>query len=136
MLGPADALSHRRLGHEERARDLRRLYGYGTIASALSVPMRASEVETSQAEAITPTSFAAGTLICAFWSAVLAVVLGCRASRPARTFVRVTSTLVAVSLVFPLAASHTALSTRLVLAAGHLLTAAIIVPVVARRLRG
>jgi hypothetical protein len=39
-----------------------------------------------------------------------------------------------VSLVFPLAASHTATSTRLTLALGHLIAAAVVIPIITGRL--
>jgi Family of unknown function (DUF6069) len=110
------------------------LYAYGAAAAALSVPMRAGEPWAGHAEALNGGSFAVGTLICTFWGTVLAVVLARRAAHPARAFARSAAALVAVSLAFPLAAAHPATSTRLTLAGAHLLAAAIIIPVITRRL--
>ena len=67
----------------------------------------------SQAQAITPASFAAGVVFCTAAGTILAMVLARRAANPARAFLRTSLILVAVSLVFPLAACHTATSTRL-----------------------
>jgi hypothetical protein len=47
---------------------------------------------------------------------------------------RASLVLVAISLVFPLAASHAATTTRLTLALGHLIAAAIVILIIARRL--
>jgi uncharacterized membrane protein len=49
---------------------------------------------------------------------------------PARLFVRSALVLVAASLVFPLSANDTTISTRLMLAGGHLIAAAIVVPII------
>ena len=110
------------------------LYAYGTLAQALDVPMRAGEVGASQAQAITPASFAAGVVFCTAAGTILAMVLARRAANPARAFLRTSLILVAVSLVFPLAASHTATSTRLTLALGHLIAAAVVIPIITGRL--
>ena len=110
------------------------LYAYGALARALSVPMRAGELGASHAQAITPASFASGVVFCTVAGTILAMILAARAADPARVFVRTTVILVAVSLVFPLAASHTAASTRLTLALGHLIAAAIVIPILTLRL--
>lgn len=75
-----------------------------------------------------------GVFICTFWGAVLALLLARVATRPTRAFILASTLLTAVSLVSPLAAAHTAESTKLFLAGGHLLTAAIVIPTLARRL--
>jgi hypothetical protein len=106
------------------------LYGYGALADALSVPMRVAGVGEAHAEAIGPFNFVLGTVICTFWGTVLALALERWASRPARAFVRSAVVLVAVSLLFPLLANDTATSTRLVLAGGHLIAAAVVVPII------
>jgi hypothetical protein len=111
------------------------LYAYGAVADALRVPMRAGEPGAHAARAITPASFAVGVLICTFWGTLLAIVIDRRAAHPARTWIRTATALVALSLVFPLAASHAAESTRLTLAAAHMIAASIIVPAIAQRLR-
>jgi hypothetical protein len=110
------------------------LYAYGTLAQALDVPMRAGEIGASHAQAITPASFAIGVAFCTVAGTILAMVLARRAAHPARAFLRTSLVLVAISLVFPLAASHTATETRLTLALGHLIAAAIVIPIITRRL--
>jgi hypothetical protein len=110
------------------------LYAYGTLAQALDVPMRAGEIGARHAQAITPASFATGVVFCTVAGTILAMVLARRAAHPARTFLRTSLVLVAISLVFPLAASHTATTTRLTLALGHLIAAAIVIPVITSRL--
>ena len=79
-------------------------------------------------------SFASGIVFCTVAGTILAMILAARAAGPARAFVRTTVVLVAVSLVFPLAASHTTTTTRLTLALGHLIAAAIVIPLLALRL--
>jgi hypothetical protein len=110
------------------------LYAYGTLARALDVPLRAGEIGARHAQAITPASFAAGVVFCTVAGTVLAMVLARRAAHPARAFLRTSLVLVAISLVFPLAASHTATATRLTLALGHLTAAAVVIPILTRRL--
>ena len=110
------------------------LYAYAALAQALDVPMRAGEIGASHAQAITPASFAAGVVFCTVAGTVLAMVLARRAAHPARAFLRTSLVLVAISLVFPLAASHTATATRLTLALGHLIAAAIVIPIITSRL--
>jgi hypothetical protein len=110
------------------------LYAYGTLAQALDVPMRAGEIGARHAEAITPASFAIGVVFCTVAGTILAVILARRAAHPARAFLRTSLVLVAISLAFPLAASHTATTTRLTLAVGHLIAAAIVIPIITRRL--
>jgi hypothetical protein len=110
------------------------LYGYGALARALSVPMRAGEPGASHAQAITPLSFATGVVFCTTLGTILAMILAARAAGPARAFLRTALVLVAVSLAFPLAASHTGVETRLTLALGHLIAAAIVIPLITLRL--
>jgi hypothetical protein len=110
------------------------LYAYGTVARALEVPLRAGEIGARHAQAITPASFAAGVVFCTVAGTILAVVLARRAAHPARAFLLTSLVLVAISLVFPLAASHAATATRLTLALGHLIAAAVVIPVLTRRL--
>ena len=54
--------------------------------------------------------------------------------RPARVYLITTIALTAVSLLAPLSAADTATSTKLTLAVGHILAAAVIIPPVTRRL--
>lgn len=110
------------------------LYAYGAVARALDVPMRAGEMGASHAEAITPASFASGVVFCTVAGTILAMVLARLAAHPARAFLRTSLVLVAISLVFPLTASHTATTTRLTLALGHLIAAAIVIPIITTRL--
>jgi hypothetical protein len=66
----------------------------------------------------------------------IAALINRRSSRPARTYAIVTSVLVLVSLIAPLTAAATSMGTKLTLVAAHLVAAAIIVPMVSRRLAG
>ncbi|KAA2267088.1 hypothetical protein F0L68_00720 [Solihabitans fulvus] len=107
---------------------------YGLLARAVGVPMSAGSPGAAEAGPITVGLFAMGTVICVFWGTVLAVLLARYAANPARTYLRATLALTVVSLASPLAAAHTAGSTKLMLAVGHLIAAAIVIPVVTRRL--
>jgi hypothetical protein len=53
---------------------------------------------------------------------------------PKRAYLWTALPLLAVSLAVPLVAADTAISTKLILAAAHLIAGAIIIPAVARRL--
>ncbi len=108
---------------------------YGMAARAAGTPMAAAGVGSHRAGPITVGMFAMGTVICTFWGTVLAVVLHRYARHPARTFTVAALALTAVSLVAPLSAADTAGSTRVMLAAAHLLAAAIVIPLLAGRLR-
>jgi hypothetical protein len=55
-------------------------------------------------------------------------------NNPRRIYLRTALPLLALSLAVPLTAADTAVSTKLTLAAAHLIAGAIIIPVVARRL--
>jgi Family of unknown function (DUF6069) len=92
--------------------------------------MRAGELGASHAQAVTPANFVTGIVLCTAAGTVLAMILARRAAISARTFLRTTLVLVAISLVFPLAASHTQTATRLTLALGHLIAAAIVIPLI------
>ena len=107
---------------------------YGLAARATDIPMEAGNPGAAHADPVLVGMFAMGTVICTFWGTLLAVLLARYAKRPARTFVWATVALTALSLVSPLAAGHTATSTKLMLAGAHLIAAAIVIPVLARRL--
>jgi hypothetical protein len=111
------------------------LLGYGALAVAVHGPMHAGDPGAAQAAPVTAASFAVGLLFSSFFGILLALALARWASRPSRTFLRVTLVLTAVSLTAPLAASHTDVSTRLLLAGGHVVAAVIVIPVVVRALR-
>jgi hypothetical protein len=112
------------------------LYGYGAVARALAGPMQAGDIGASHADPVTPSSFSIGVVLCTVVGTVLALVLARRAADPARTFLRTALVLTAVSLLFPLTASHTDTATRLTLALGHLVAAALIIPILVSSLRG
>jgi protein-S-isoprenylcysteine O-methyltransferase Ste14 len=59
-----------------------------------------------------------------------------RAAVPARAFLRTAVVLTVVSLAFPLTATHTDTATRLTLALGHLVAAALIIPILVASLSG
>jgi hypothetical protein len=110
------------------------LYGYGAAVQAFGVTMHAGEIGASSPDPITPASFASGVVLCAAIGTVIAMCLARWVGRPAVMWVRITGTLAVVSLAFPLSASHTIEWTRIALAGGHLLAAAIVIPVIGRRL--
>ncbi|MFF8012487.1 DUF6069 family protein [Streptomyces sp. NPDC007929] len=108
--------------------------GFALVARAAGVPMEAAGPGATEAAEIPVGGFFGGVL---FWSVagiVLAVVLARWAKQPARTFTVTTVVLTALSLAGPAVAPHTAGSTRIVLAVSHVVAAAVIVPLLARRL--
>ncbi|MFJ7176110.1 DUF6069 family protein [Streptomyces massasporeus] len=107
---------------------------FAHVARAAGVPMEAASPGATEAAEIPVGGFFGGVL---FWSVagiVLAVVLARWAKRPARTFTVTTVALTALSLAGPAVAPHTATSTQIVLAASHVVAAAVVVPLLARRL--
>jgi FtsH-binding integral membrane protein len=107
---------------------------FALVARAAGVPMEAAGPGAKEAAEIPAGGFGSGVV---FWSVagiVLAVVFARFAERPARTFTVTTVVLTALSLAGPVVAPHTATSTQIVLAASHVVAAAVIIPLLARRL--
>ncbi|GAA4559694.1 MULTISPECIES: DUF6069 family protein [Streptomyces] len=107
---------------------------FALVARAAGVPMEAASPGATEAAEIPVGGFFGGVV---FWSVagiVLAVVLARWARQPARTFTVTTVALTALSLAGPAVAPHTATSTQIVLAASHVVAAAVVVPLLARRL--
>jgi hypothetical protein len=110
------------------------LLGCGALALAVHGPMQAGDPGAAEAVPITAASFAIGVVFSAFFGSILALALARRAKQPALTFLRAATVLTVVSLAAPLAASHTTEATRLILATGHLVAAAVVIPVIVRAL--
>jgi hypothetical protein len=107
---------------------------FALVARAAGVPMEAAGPGATEAAEIPVGGFFGGVV---FWSVagiVLAVAFARWAGRPARTFTVTTVALTALSLAGPAVAPHTATSTQIVLAASHVVAAAVVVPLLARRL--
>jgi hypothetical protein len=84
-------------------------------------------------EAIPVLGFAQVTFVATMIGTLLAVVLNRRAQHPARTFVRTTVVLTALSFV-PDVLADAPNGTRLALAVSHVIAAAIVIPALASRL--
>jgi putative copper export protein len=106
---------------------------YGAIARAAGVPLRAAAFGAHTATQVNAGWLAFGVVLGTFWGTVLAVVFARHAARPARAFLVTTLPLLALSLTGPLTADATT-ATKVTLACGHLIAAAIIIPAVTRRL--
>lgn len=98
------------------------------------MPMRAAGLGSHHATPITIGMFAMGTMVVMFWFTFAVVLIAHFAENPKRTYLRTALPLLALSLAVPLTAADTATSTKLTLAAAHLIAGAIIIPIVARRL--
>ena len=107
---------------------------WGLAARAIGVPMRAAGMGSPHATPITAGMFAMGTMVVTFWFTFAVILMARLAKNPKRTYLRTALPLLALSLAAPLTAADTAISTKLTLAAAHLIAGAIIIPVVARRL--
>jgi len=107
---------------------------WGLAARAAGVPMRAAGLGSAQSSPITVGMFAMGTMVVIFWFTFALVLMARFATNPRRIYLRTTLPLLVVSLAVPMTAADTALSTKLTLAAAHLIAGAIIIPMVARRL--
>lgn len=107
---------------------------WGLTARAAGVPMRAAGLGSLHAAPITVGMFAMGTMVVTFWFTFAVVLMARFAKSPQRAYLRTTMPLLVLSLAVPLTAADTAISTKLTLAAAHLIAGAIIIPAVARRL--
>ncbi len=107
---------------------------WALAARAMGVPMRAAGVGSHHATPITVGMFAMGTMVVIFWFTFAVIAMARFSKNPRRTFLRTALPLLAFSLAVPLTAADTATSTKLTLAAAHLIAGAIIIPVVGRRL--
>jgi uncharacterized protein DUF6069 len=107
---------------------------WGLAARAADVPMKAAGMGSHHATPVTIGMFAMGTMVVTFWFTFAVVLMARFAKNPRSTYLRTALPLLALSLAVPLTAADTAISTRLTLAAAHLIAGAIIIPTVARRL--
>lgn len=107
---------------------------WGLAARAAGVPMRAASFGSHHATTITVGMFAMGTMVVTFWFTFAVILMARFAKTPKRTYLQTALPLLALSLAVPLTAADTAISTKLTLAAAHLIAGAIIIPAVARRL--
>ena len=107
---------------------------WGLAARAIGVPMRAAGVGAHHAMPIAVGMFAMGTMVVTFWFTFAVAGMARFARNPKRTYLRTALPLLVLSLAVPLTAADTAISTKLTLAAAHLMAGAIIIPAVARRL--
>jgi uncharacterized protein DUF6069 len=117
-----------------------------TVALATLVAAVATEVVVALANAIGPDvvlqgkampagGCAIGVLMCMVPAVALLAALKRWAPRPARTWIRATVVLTALSVIPDLTVSGTPTGSRIALMTAHTVAAAIIVPAVARRLR-
>ncbi len=107
---------------------------WGLAARAAGVPMRAAGLGSHHATPVTVGMFAMGTMVVTFWFTFAVILMARFAKNPRRAYLRTALPLLALSLAVPLTAADTAVSTRITLAAAHLIAGAVIIPVVARRL--
>jgi non-ribosomal peptide synthetase component F len=103
-----------------------------TATTAAAAALRAGGVPLAAHGAIPLAAFAQLTFAAAVTGGVLLAVLNRRSSAPRRRFVWITAGLTALSCVIPAAFADT-MGSKIALVALHLLAAAIIVPVLARR---
>ena len=109
---------------------------WGLAARAAGVPMRAAGFGSQHATPVTVGMFAMGTMVVTFWFTFAVILIARYAKNPKRTYLYTALPLLALSLAVPLTAADTALSTKLTLAAAHLIAGAVIIPAVASRLSG
>ena len=108
---------------------------YGLVARGAGIPMAAGNPGGDVATPITVGMFAMATALVGIVATILAAVVARYASNPAGIYLRTTVVLAAVSCAAPMSAGDTALSTKLMLCGGHVIAAAIVIPIVTRRLR-
>jgi hypothetical protein len=104
---------------------------YAAVGKAAGVSMRAGAPGAHAAQQLTVATFAMAVLMCTLAGIVVAVLIARFARRPVRPFVAAAVALTVVSLVSPVAAAHTVEATKVFLAGGHLIAAAIVIPILA-----
>ena len=107
---------------------------WGLITRAAGVPMQAAGWGSHHATAITVGMFAMGTMVVTFWFTFAVILMARFAKNPTRIYLCTALPLLALSLTMPLTAADTPVSTKLTLAAAHIIAGAIIIPIVATRL--
>lgn len=107
---------------------------YGWLLDTTGVPMLAGGPGATRAQEVPIVTFAWGTAMLTIVATLIAVTVSRRARRPRHTFVMTTGVLALISVGLPLAAGATATSTKLTFALGHIVLAAIIIPIIARDL--
>jgi hypothetical protein len=100
---------------------------FAAVVDAMGVPLEVG------GEQIPLLGFAQLTFVVTMIGTVLGVVLARRAQDPQRTFVRTTVVLTVLSFVPDVTADATT-ATRVALALSHVVAAAIVIPIIARRL--
>ena len=108
------------------------------LMRAVGVELRVGDPfgDASSAMALPTGACATSIAMCMVLGTALAVGLNWKARRPAHTYVVVACVLTFVSLGAPLVAAGTSAGTKFTLIVAHLIAAAVIVPLVARCLRG
>jgi hypothetical protein len=109
---------------------------WGLAARLAGVPMRASGFGSQHASTITVGMFAMGTMVVTFWFTFVVILIARFARNPAKVYLCTTLPLLALSLLVPLTAHETAVSTGVTLAVAHLIAATVVIPTVTRRLHG
>ena len=107
---------------------------YGLVARGAGIPMAAGNPGGDVATPITVGMFAMATVLVGIVATIFAAVVARYAGNPAGLYLRTTVVLAAVSCAAPMSAGDTALSTKLMLCGGHVIAAAIVIPIVTRRL--
>ena len=107
---------------------------YGLLARGAGIRMAAGNPGGNVATPITVGMFAMATLLIGVVATMFAVVVARYATNPSRVYLRTTIVLTLVSCAAPMSAGDTALSTKLMLCGGHVVAAAIVIPIVTRRL--
>ena len=103
-------------------------------ASAVYLVARAADVPlTVQGKDFPALAFPQMTLLATLIGVIIAIVVSRRSTHPRRSFVAITVALTAVSLVPPLLLDADT-ATKVTLESAHLVAAAIIIPILARRL--
>lgn len=108
---------------------------YAWCAKAIDIPMKATTPSNDVPQDMRFGGFAGGVVFWSIAGIVLAVVLARKAKRPARTFVVTTVVLTAISLTTPFISAKTDTATEVAFALGHVVAAAVIIPLIARRLQ-
>ena len=107
---------------------------YALVLHAAGMKLRAETLGAHTAKPVTFASFAIAIVVATLWAAVVAWVIARISARPVRTFVFIAIVATALSLMLPLGAGDTATGTKVALAGGHLLVAAMMITLIARQL--
>lgn len=107
---------------------------FSAVARAIDIPLAVSNSEDTAAEVIPAWGFGLAVTLSGALGVLLALACARWAKRPARTFTVTAIVFTVLSFGSPLTAQNATTATRVALEVGHVVAAAVIIPLIAARM--